>query len=1196
MPRASLTNPCPTPIPNNTAIPVDRPGTLIAEHITMEDLRDEFAVDKAYTHPSPHLTGLGITYYTVDADVNGQYLADQSNFPDPVANPNVFIWDDSGQSWYSKNGVWDANAVGKQNLTQQPYIAGTNGESELIFESLDDMGSLVLYVWMDAPTTETNYSVVNRTSGKVVIVSGSGSLTPYNSDFAGVPLIPPNPSNSTSFTLIGRQAALSFVKDGGQWSPQGDLSVLFTPEGPYRAGWGNGANVNRYGVLQRFTLDEEQYEALSADDAIQLTYTELKALVDSGTLVGGCTYRMTDFQTIHTIKGTATVNYGPTEQISFLALDNYTLHPCGTIRGDTGSYKYIDLVEYEFVSTMEEWQMTVGDFPKGRITHRRDTLRNIEAFEDFRAVKYRRYSKNGAENFTAPNVSLADNRVAISITSGSVLTGAHGKLMLTIGYAAGNLFWRYNSYPDPMGFLSKTDGTHYVTEGISIDITGTAYLTEGDQVIFDIDGGYWYWNNEDDDQNTFTPAGYMDFYMFDNTPYPNGDSVHVGKSYTGFGNTIFGFNRYPEDYLQEGIWGSTKIDIGDCCEDFSIGRGCSVLRVSQSFGNLRIKDGCHHINIGTCGDGTRIGANNSSIMLADNTHAYTGNDCSAITVGEESWVRMGNGCLRIQIDPFTGLYPDLVVLGDNCTDIKVNQYIGGLTIPASTTNKEYIPTNSVVGNPQPSTQSPTDIATVMNIGRHFNYDYPNADENCLMIHAKVDRPSNQTAGAVRGYSVQAETPSSNTNNVYTLNGGYQYVKHAGSGTASQLKGIQGWAESVTGAGAVNSAITGGQFWGRCYSTLGASGVVVGSESSALVGTGATGTFRTAYGSVNYAGHNSVGTTLTDLFGVMADCYCHSTNANTTTNITGFLATIEPRASTVTNAYGVRVNSTVSSGVGTLANFYGLYVDTIQSGTAKWGVYQVASAEAKNYFGNTVMVGNTADDGSGAVLQVNGKISAKAELLLNQTSAVDPRSLLGATASGLTIANSTANRINMMASASNSIIAWRYNGTLGGAMTPVADTNYLLVISAGGAVDSTGGFTNLNAAVGVTMQAAETWSTTARGTRIFFQTTGIGSTATATRMTISHTGNVLISGSTTEDAGLEKLQVTGAILATTTIKQGVYTVATLPTNAGGVAATAGTRAFISDSVATHAAGIGLAPTGGGSNFVPVYHNGSGWRIG
>ena len=57
--------------------------------------------------------------------------------------------------------------------------------------------------------------------------------------------------------------------------------------------------------------------------------------------------------------------------------------------------------------------------------------------------------------------------------------------------------------------------------------------------------------------------------------------------------------------------------------------------------------------------------------------------------------------------------------------------------------------------------------------------------------------------------------------------------------------------------------------------------------------------------------------------------------------------------------------------------------------------------------------------------------------------------------------------------------------------------------------------------------------------------------------------------------------------TDTIKLTVYTVATLPTGV------AGSKAFVSDANATTFASV---VAGGGANGVPVYNDGTNWRIG
>jgi len=63
-------------------------------------------------------------------------------------------------------------------------------------------------------------------------------------------------------------------------------------------------------------------------------------------------------------------------------------------------------------------------------------------------------------------------------------------------------------------------------------------------------------------------------------------------------------------------------------------------------------------------------------------------------------------------------------------------------------------------------------------------------------------------------------------------------------------------------------------------------------------------------------------------------------------------------------------------------------------------------------------------------------------------------------------------------------------------------------------------------------------------------------------------------------------LTNSYITNTTI----YTVATLPTAS---TANAGTRTFVSDSTTTT---FGATVTGGGTNTVPVYSNGTSWKVG
>ena len=76
--------------------------------------------------------------------------------------------------------------------------------------------------------------------------------------------------------------------------------------------------------------------------------------------------------------------------------------------------------------------------------------------------------------------------------------------------------------------------------------------------------------------------------------------------------------------------------------------------------------------------------------------------------------------------------------------------------------------------------------------------------------------------------------------------------------------------------------------------------------------------------------------------------------------------------TLTNLFGLRVDTGISTGMGTLTNCYGAYISTASGAgtiTNNWGLYQ-ATAAARNYFAGRTLFGTTTDDGVSAV-QVSG---------------------------------------------------------------------------------------------------------------------------------------------------------------------------------------------------------------------------------
>lgn len=112
------------------------------------------------------------------------------------------------------------------------------------------------------------------------------------------------------------------------------------------------------------------------------TWSVIKALKDAGTLIPGQLYRITDFATVHIVPNTGglVTNTGATEALTLIAISASTFDE-QVLSSDYPQ----DILFYEITDTS-----TAGG-TKGRIRYRKDTLLNIEMYEDWRNVKYRRW-------------------------------------------------------------------------------------------------------------------------------------------------------------------------------------------------------------------------------------------------------------------------------------------------------------------------------------------------------------------------------------------------------------------------------------------------------------------------------------------------------------------------------------------------------------------------------------------------------------------------------------------------------------------------------------------------------------------------------------------------------------------------------------------------------------------------------------
>jgi hypothetical protein len=114
---------------------------------------------------------------------------------------------------------------------------------------------------------------------------------------------------------------------------------------------------------------------------IHVTYTQLVALIATSTLEAGRRYRITDYQTIHTIPNTTVLNTGPVEPLVVTAATNNSLLPDVTSDLWTSDILYYDITN-------------LNGSTKGRIIYRLDTKQNVSFPNDFRYVTYRRWKLN----------------------------------------------------------------------------------------------------------------------------------------------------------------------------------------------------------------------------------------------------------------------------------------------------------------------------------------------------------------------------------------------------------------------------------------------------------------------------------------------------------------------------------------------------------------------------------------------------------------------------------------------------------------------------------------------------------------------------------------------------------------------------------------------------------------------------------
>jgi len=130
-------------------------------------------------------------------------------------------------------------------------------------------------------------------------------------------------------------------------------------------------------------------DTLKTENFENTDYSSLSALKSGNLLVPG-TFYIFDFETIHRITGTSTINTGATETLTVLAATTNTFFP-----GATSQQNPNDKIVYNFDDNVAEDGSTARP---GKITYREDTINNLSTYFDFRAVLHRRFGADSTGN------------------------------------------------------------------------------------------------------------------------------------------------------------------------------------------------------------------------------------------------------------------------------------------------------------------------------------------------------------------------------------------------------------------------------------------------------------------------------------------------------------------------------------------------------------------------------------------------------------------------------------------------------------------------------------------------------------------------------------------------------------------------------------------------------------------------------
>lgn len=340
---------------------------------------------------------------------------------------------------------------------------------------------------------------------------------------------------------------------------------------------------------------------ISGSTPINRTYSELLSL--QGAFTPGASYRITDFRTRHLIYNTSTFCEGPVEPLVVTAVSSNSLSIIATSEEFPQDIIYYKLVADSIFQS--------GEYDRGIIFFRNDTIKDIQMWEDWRAVKSRRWSKgpvfivvgesqsgtNRPEFLSTSIVSEATFQFRVEIESPTTFRWKKG--------------WNLDDGNPWLGSLPISVNPQTIANGILIKFGDTTGQVVGDCWALTCEGNHF------GIYDTDLGFGYIDVLPINNSRDPQKSKmISVGSNYEPKPSNIVIGAEYDVTSAELSNYG---IELGPYCKDMTFGRNVNCIWVKGTYGDLEIQRESTHIEIGMCGDGTIIGERCSAINIGQNS-------------------------------------------------------------------------------------------------------------------------------------------------------------------------------------------------------------------------------------------------------------------------------------------------------------------------------------------------------------------------------------------------------------------------------------------------------------------------------------------------------------------------------------------------------------------------------------------------